>query len=81
MFDPLIKCGQQSLRVFCVGVLLSFVGYFLLSISSGTLLVQFAISVAGVAILCGIAYYGDWSKDTDKLVQRPLQTKSGDSHV
>jgi hypothetical protein len=62
VFDPLIKCGQQSLRVFCVGVVLSFMGYFLLSISSGTLLIQITISVAGLGILCGVAYYGDWSK-------------------
>lgn len=70
MFDPLIKCGQQSLRVFCVGIVLSFLGYFLLSISHGTLFVQLAVSVAGIGILCGIAYYGDWSKKADKLIKR-----------
>ena len=74
IFDPLIRCGQQSLRVFCVGVILSFLGYFLLSISYGTLLIQLAISVAGIAILCGIAYYSDWSKKADKLVKRPPLT-------
>lgn len=76
VFDPLIKCGQQSLPVFCVGIFLSFLGYFLLSISSGTFLIQLAISLAGIGILCGVAYYGDWSKKTDKLVKRPLPTRS-----
>jgi hypothetical protein len=71
IFDPLIACGQQSLRVFCVGVFLSFFGYFLLTISSGTLLEQLLISVAGIAILCGVAYYGNWSKKVDKLIKRP----------
>jgi len=71
VFDPLITCGQQSLRVFCVGVFLSFLGYFLLTISSGTLLVQILISVVGIAILCGFAYYGNWSKNVDKIVKRP----------
>jgi hypothetical protein len=71
VFDPLIKCGQQSLRVFCVGVFLSFLGYFLLSVSSGSFLIQLAISVAGIGILCGVAYYGDWSKKADKLVKQP----------
>jgi hypothetical protein len=71
VFDPLIKCGQQSLRVFCVGVVLSFIGYFLLSISSGTLLIQVTISVAGLSILCGVAYYGDWSKQIDKRIKQP----------
>jgi hypothetical protein len=72
VFDPLIKCGQQSLRVFCVGVVLSFIGYFLVSISSGTLLIQVIISAAGLGMLCGVAYYGDWSKKADKLFKRPV---------
>jgi hypothetical protein len=70
-FDPLIKCGQQSLRVFCVGVFLSFLGYFLLTISSGTILKQVLVSAAGIATLCAVAYYGDWSKQADKTVKRP----------
>jgi hypothetical protein len=71
LFDPLIKCGQQSLPVFCVGVFLSFLGYFLLVISSGTLLIQGLISAGGIAVLCGIAYYSDWSKKTDRIVKGP----------
>jgi hypothetical protein len=69
IFDPLIKCGQQSLRVFCLGVILSFLGYFFLTISSGTLLMQVAISISGIAILCGQAYYGDWSKRADRIAK------------
>jgi hypothetical protein len=76
IFDPLIKCGQQSLRVFCVGLFLSFLGYFLLTISSGTLLAQILISVVGIGILCGLAYYGDWSKKVDKIVKRPPRAAS-----
>jgi hypothetical protein len=75
VFDPLIACGQQSLRVFCVGVFLSFFGYFLLTISSDTLLIQLIISVAGIAILCGFAYYGNWSKKVDKMIKRPAPVK------
>ncbi len=71
IFDPLIRCGRQSLRVFCVGIILSFLGYFLLSISYGTLFAQLTISVAGIGILCGVAYYSDWSGKADKLVKRP----------
>jgi len=81
VFDPLIKCGQQSLRVFCVGIFLSFLGYFLLTVSSGSFLVQLAISVAGIGILCGVAYYGDWSKKTDKLVKQPMPPGSDNSRV
>lgn len=35
VFDPVIVCGQQSLAVFCVGVFLSFVGHFELSMRLG----------------------------------------------
>jgi len=66
IFDPLVVCGQQSLAVFCVGVFLSFVGHFMLSLSSGSLLAQIFISVAGIAIMTIVAYYISWSKRQDK---------------
>jgi hypothetical protein len=70
VFDPMIKCGQQSLEVFCVGVFLSFVAHFLLSMSSGSLLVQIAVSAAGIALLTAVAYYRNWSKKQDKPATR-----------
>ena len=66
VFDPVIKCGQQSLAVFCVGVFLSFVAHFLLSLSSGSILVQILVSLAGIAIMTAVAYYISWSKRQDK---------------
>uniref|UniRef100_Q07MI3 Putative OpgC protein n=1 Tax=Rhodopseudomonas palustris (strain BisA53) TaxID=316055 RepID=Q07MI3_RHOP5 len=70
IFRPLIKCGQQSLAVFCVGVFLSFVAHFVLMMSSGSLAAQVLVSVAGIAILCGVAYYISWSKQQDKPLPR-----------
>ncbi|MCG6203606.1 OpgC domain-containing protein [Rhodopseudomonas sp. HC1] len=66
IFDPLIKCGQQSLAVFCVGVFLSFVAHFELLLSSGSLLVQIVVSVAGITLMTIVAYYITWSKQQDK---------------
>ena len=66
VFDPLVVCGQQSLAVFCVGVFLSFVGHFQLMVSSGSLLAQIFVSVAGIAIMTIVAYYISWSKRQDK---------------
>ena len=66
VWDPVIVCGQQSLAVFCVGVFLSFVAHFLLSLSSGSLMVQVLVSVAGIAIMTLVAYYISWSKKQDK---------------
>jgi hypothetical protein len=66
VFDPVVVCGQQSLAVFCVGVFLSFVGHFMLSVSSGSLLVQIFVSIAGISIMTIVAYYISWSKKQDK---------------
>jgi hypothetical protein len=73
IFDPLIKCGQQSLAVFCVGVFLSFVGHFQLMMSSGSLMAQVFVSVTGITIMCLIAYYITWSKKQDKPLPKPAR--------
>lgn len=71
IFDPLIVCGQQSLAVFCVGVFLSFVGHFELSMSSGSVFAQLFVSIAGIAIMTTVAYYISWSKRQDKPLKPP----------
>ncbi|WP_441236011.1 OpgC domain-containing protein [Bradyrhizobium sp. 930_D9_N1_4] len=73
VFDPLIVCGQQSLAVFCVGVFLSFVGHFELSMSSGSLFAQIFVSIAGIAIMTTVAYYISWSKKQDKPLKPPAK--------
>jgi hypothetical protein len=77
MFDPVIVCGQQSLAVFCVGVFLSFVGHFALILSSGSLLAQILVSVAGIAIMTIVAYYISWSKKQDKPLPKVAVAKAG----
>ncbi|MDB5611602.1 MAG: hypothetical protein JWP25_8502 [Bradyrhizobium sp.] len=65
IFRPLIKCGEQSLAVFGVGVFLSFVGHFALTISSGSVMTQILVSASGIAIMTFVAYYISWSKQQD----------------
>jgi hypothetical protein len=72
VFDPVVKCGQQSLAVFCVGVFLSFVAHFALMLSSGSLLAQIFVSVSGIAIMTLVAYYISWSKKQDKPAPKPV---------
>jgi hypothetical protein len=71
IFRPLIKCGQQSLAVFCVGVFLSFVTHIALSLSSGSILSEISFSVAGIAAMTVVAYYISWSKQQDKPATKP----------
>lgn len=74
VFDPMIVCGQQSLAVFCVGVFLSFVAHFELTLSSGSLFAQIFVSITGIAIMTVVAYYISWSKRQDKP-QKPAAPK------
>ena len=76
VFRPVIKCGQQSLEVFCVGVFLSFVAHFVLEATSNAFYAQMLVGTAGLSIMTGVAYYRSWSKKIDRLAiataQRPM---------
>jgi hypothetical protein len=76
-FDPLVKCGQHSLVVFCSGIFLSFFAWFALSMTPSIGITlrkieeQIAVSLLGIVILTLIAYYFSWSKGLEKAaVQR-----------
>lgn len=66
IWRPLVKCGQQSLEVFSVGIYLSFLGYVLLTATSAGVLVQLLVGAAGIAIMTAVAYYRSWSKRVEK---------------
>lgn len=65
VFDPLIKCGEQALAVFCFGVFLSFIGHVTLTLSAGSVTDQILVSIAGIAIMTFVAYYLSWSRRQD----------------
>jgi hypothetical protein len=62
MAKPFIRCGQQSLEIFCFGILLSALGHFLLSEYNSALLTQLAVNVAGVLVLFATAKMIAWYK-------------------
>ena len=66
MFRPLIKCGQQSLEVFCLGVFLAVGAHVALVEVSNTIWMQIVVSVVGIALMTLLAYYRSWSKEADK---------------
>lgn len=59
---PIVLCGQNSLYIFCLGILLSVLGHFVLSEVSDRLLVQLAVNVAGSAVMIGVAFVIAWYK-------------------
>lgn len=72
VFAPMIKCGQQSLEVFCVGVFLAVVAHIVLVEVSDALWMQIVVSVGGIALLTLLAYYRSWSKRVDKRPPKPV---------
>jgi hypothetical protein len=70
--EPLIVCGQHSLEVFCGGVFLAFVAHSMLVLHSGFLM-QIFVSIAGIALMCAIAYFRQWSQRLDKTPPRRIE--------
>jgi hypothetical protein len=64
--QPVIRCGQYSLQIFCLGVLLSVVGQFALAQWSNGLTMQFAVCAVGIGIMIGTARIIAWYRAIDR---------------
>jgi hypothetical protein len=74
---PLVLCGQQSLEIFCVGILLAALGHFVVGEYSATIPIQLAVSAVGIAIMILTARLIDWYKRMDRLpVLQPAIARS-----
>jgi hypothetical protein len=73
--QPLMKCGEEWLPVFCAGVFLSFAGHVILITGPDSLAVQILVSIAGMAAMTGVAYYVSWSRRQD---QKPALPRNPD---
>jgi hypothetical protein len=63
--EPVMKCGEEWLASFCVGVFLSFAGHFVLITGPNSIAMQVLVSVSGITIMTAIAYYIAWSRQQD----------------
>jgi hypothetical protein len=66
LLTPLIKCGQNSLQVFCIGIVLSFWAHAAIELSLNSLWVQIFVGAAGVLLMTAGAYGWTWSKRRDR---------------
>jgi hypothetical protein len=57
---PMIVCGQHSLEIFCLGILLSFVGHFVTSEISRSVGMQILISMLGISAMVAVASLITW---------------------
>jgi hypothetical protein len=57
---PMVLCGQHSLEIFCLGILLSFIGHFVTSEISRSVGMQILISMLGIAVMVAVASLITW---------------------
>jgi hypothetical protein len=57
---PFLLCGRHSLEIFCLGILLSVLGHFILSEYNGGVVSQLAVNAAGIAAMVLTAKMFDW---------------------
>jgi hypothetical protein len=67
---PVIRCGQQSLYVFCFGIMLSFTGHFFLVQYNDSLAMQILVSVVGIALMIALAYLLTWYREANRAAAR-----------
>jgi hypothetical protein len=61
MLRGAIRCGENSLEVYCAGVLLSLAAHLLLLRIPGGFAAQFGVSLVGVVLLTGFATITTWT--------------------
>jgi hypothetical protein len=77
---PLVLCGQQSLEIFCLGILLSALGHFVLSEYDSSIGTQLLVNLAGIFVMCLTAGMLDWYKTMGRSqAPRPAATRSSPS--
>ena len=64
---PLVLCGQQSLEIFCLGILLSALGHFVFSEYSSSIVTQGFVNLAGILVMCLTAKMIDWYKTMGRM--------------
>jgi hypothetical protein len=78
---PLVVCGQQSLEIFCLGILLSALGHFVLSEYDSAIPIQLGVNLAGILAMCLTAGMLDWYKTKSGAVtSRPALAGPGRSN-
>ena len=62
----MIRCGENSLAIYCFSVLLSFMGFVMLTRISDSIAMQAAVSVAGILLMIAAATLLTWEAKLDR---------------
>jgi hypothetical protein len=60
IWQPLRRCGEASLLIFCLGTFLALSGQVIVDHYDDAILSQIGVSVAGIGIMCLAAYAAAW---------------------
>jgi hypothetical protein len=74
---PPIRCGQNSLQVFCIGIVLSFCAHAAIEQSLNSVWVQIFVGATGILLMTTGAYYWTWSKQRRRSL--PSHARIGDT--
>jgi hypothetical protein len=69
-----IACGQNSLYVFCLGLMLSAIGHFVVMRLSSGIATQLAVNVAGCALMIGLGQLLNWYKKVGRIEGVPTNS-------
>ena len=64
VLQPLIVCGQHSLEVFCLGVVLAFAGQTAAVDAPGSAIIRFLVAVTGIAVMIAVSALLSWYSST-----------------
>ena len=64
---PLVLCGRHSLEIFCLSILLSVLGHFLMSEINTGFSMQLVINVVGISVMCLTAGLLDWYRAVQRM--------------
>jgi hypothetical protein len=66
LITALIRCGENSLAMYCFGVLLSFMGFVVLTQFSSSFAMHAAVSIAGIVLMIVAATLLTWEAKLDR---------------
>jgi hypothetical protein len=66
LFEPLRRCGEHSLQIFCVGTFLALSAEIVNAQFDESLLSQLFVSIAGIVIMTAFAYAATWFRGDSK---------------
>ena len=67
VLEPLIRCGQNSLQVFCTGIILSFCAHAVIELTLNSLWAQILVGATGILLMTAVAYCRAWWKKGDRV--------------